>query len=202
MTASGFQGISDASGRRRSSPFKIDTYALGVTLQLTLLGEDGGRKRDIQKKGPMMLPLHHTEDENTAMLAQLRDPAASPQVRPLACVVERLEFVRRRWLNIAPRRGLVFGASPPPAPSFDGPALFGTTPQELRDTPQCHPLPLRRRSALVGTNLPLHPSGRRPGIRGGPAFLCDVPSLLRVAQRIAAPPMGMRGPRAPPWQWH
>mmetsp|Transcript_5117 Transcript_5117/g.15130 ORF Transcript_5117/g.15130 Transcript_5117/m.15130 type:complete len:192 (+) Transcript_5117:2-577(+) len=66
-------GVSDSSQRRRASPFKIDTYALGVTLQLTLLGEDGGRKRHVQKKGEMMLPLHHTEEENTAMLTQLKD---------------------------------------------------------------------------------------------------------------------------------
>jgi len=63
---------SKGSGGSRS-PFKIDTYALGVTMQLTLLGEDGGRKRSVNKKGSMLLPLHITEAENMEMLAQLRE---------------------------------------------------------------------------------------------------------------------------------
>jgi len=55
------------------SPFKVDTYAFGVTLQLCLLGEDGGRRRDVPKKGPMLLPLHISEEENGEILASLRD---------------------------------------------------------------------------------------------------------------------------------
>lgn len=54
------------------NPFKTDAYSFGVTLQVTLLGEDGSHKKTVKRKGPMMLPLHLSESENAEMLAQLR----------------------------------------------------------------------------------------------------------------------------------
>lgn len=44
-------------------PFKVDTYAFGVTLQLMLLGERGGEKRDVRDKGAMLLPFHGDNSE-------------------------------------------------------------------------------------------------------------------------------------------
>jgi len=58
--------------RTFKDPFKMDAYSFGVTLQLTLLGENGARKRDIKKKGAMMLPLPNTENENTELLQILQ----------------------------------------------------------------------------------------------------------------------------------
>jgi serine/threonine protein kinase len=51
--------------------FKLDAYSYGVTLQLTLLGEDGANRKEIRKKGPMMLPFHHSEEENIELLQKL-----------------------------------------------------------------------------------------------------------------------------------
>lgn len=77
----------DKEAKRR--PFKFDTYSYGVTLQLCLLGEDAGRRRDIPKKGPMMLPLHVTEQENEELLGNLRDSGrVSPEAFDL--LVEHL----------------------------------------------------------------------------------------------------------------
>lgn len=57
----------------RLDPYKMDAYSYGITLQVTMLGEDGARRKTVKRKGPMMLPLHLTEAENSALLAQLRD---------------------------------------------------------------------------------------------------------------------------------
>ncbi|CAK8991970.1 Probable serine/threonine-protein kinase DDB_G0277449 [Durusdinium trenchii] len=54
------------------NPFKTDAYSFGVTLQVSLLGEDGARRKTVKRKGPMMLPLHLSEQENADMLAQLK----------------------------------------------------------------------------------------------------------------------------------
>merc|ERR1712070_351961 len=59
--------------RKFKDPFKMDAYSFGVTLQVTLLGEDGAKKREVRKKGPMMLPLNLDEAENTQLLEKRRD---------------------------------------------------------------------------------------------------------------------------------
>jgi len=66
---------SDASGVDSEvfNPFKTDAYSFGVTIQVTLLGEDGARKKTVKRKGPMMLPLHLSETENAELLQQLRE---------------------------------------------------------------------------------------------------------------------------------
>lgn len=66
---------SDASGVDSEvfNPFKTDAYSFGVTMQVTLLGEDGARKKTVKRKGPMMLPLHLSETENAELLQQLRE---------------------------------------------------------------------------------------------------------------------------------
>lgn len=60
---------------RRSSGrfdiFKMDTYSFGVTLQVTLLGEDGAQKKEVRRKGEMLLPLNHSEEENRELLRKL-----------------------------------------------------------------------------------------------------------------------------------
>merc|ERR1712137_1043872 len=48
--------------------FKQDAYSFGVSLQLTLLGEDGARKSNIPGKGNMLLPLIMNEEENRGVL--------------------------------------------------------------------------------------------------------------------------------------
>eukprot|EP00434_Breviolum_minutum_P016150 symbB.v1.2.014231.t1/scaffold1035.1/size234022/7 len=58
--------------RDEFNPFKTDAYSFGVTLQVALLGEDGARRKTIKRKGPMMLPLHLSENENAELLAQLK----------------------------------------------------------------------------------------------------------------------------------
>jgi len=84
-TAAGGSRPSTRRSRRRSSSlstcssfdhnmksmFKLDSYSYGVTLQLALLGEDGGQRKDIRRKGYMMLPIHQSEQENQAMLLEL-----------------------------------------------------------------------------------------------------------------------------------
>lgn len=52
-------------------PYKCDAYSFGVTLQVTLLGTDGARKKEIKKKGPMLLPLLVNEEESNQLLADL-----------------------------------------------------------------------------------------------------------------------------------
>lgn len=64
----------------RLDPYKMDAYSYGITLQVTLLGEDGARRKTVRRKGPMMLPLHLTELENTTLLKQLRDNGRMSQV--------------------------------------------------------------------------------------------------------------------------
>lgn len=55
------------------SMMKLDTYSYGVTLQLALLGEDGGQKKEVRRKGAMMLPYwQKSERENQEMLLALR----------------------------------------------------------------------------------------------------------------------------------
>lgn len=54
------------------NPFKTDAYSFGVTLQVALLGEDGARRKTVKRKGPMMLPLHLSENENAELLSQLK----------------------------------------------------------------------------------------------------------------------------------
>eukprot|EP00913_Durusdinium_trenchii_P030178 g28277.t1 len=54
------------------NPFKTDAYSFGVTLQVSLLGEERTRRKTVKRKGPMMLPLHLSEQENADMLAQLK----------------------------------------------------------------------------------------------------------------------------------
>merc|ERR1711957_243691 len=66
------QGDIPVHERTFKDPFKMDAYSFGVTLQVTLLGEDGAKKRDIKKKGAMMLPLTNTEQENTELLETLK----------------------------------------------------------------------------------------------------------------------------------
>ena len=39
--------------------------------QVTLLGTDGARKKEIKKKGPMLLPLLVNEEESNQLLADL-----------------------------------------------------------------------------------------------------------------------------------
>lgn len=56
---------------RRGDPYKCDAYSFGVTLQLTLLGTDGARKKEVRSKGTLMLPLLIDEDENTQLCDQL-----------------------------------------------------------------------------------------------------------------------------------
>jgi len=56
----------------RQEAFKMDAYSFGVTLQVTLLGEDGARLRTVKRKGKMMLPLTLTSLENTDLLTQLQ----------------------------------------------------------------------------------------------------------------------------------
>lgn len=63
-------------GRAPSNPlydvFKLDAYSFGVTLQVTLLGEDAAVRKEIQKKGFMMLPMYGmNEEDNTEMLQNL-----------------------------------------------------------------------------------------------------------------------------------
>jgi len=53
--------------------FKQDAYSFGVTLQLTLLGEDGARKSNIPGKGNMLLPLFMNEVEMRGVLDVLCD---------------------------------------------------------------------------------------------------------------------------------
>merc|ERR1712014_150866 len=57
----------------RFDPYKMDAYSYGVTLQVTLLGEDAARRKTVRRKGPMMLPLHLNETENTELLTQLTE---------------------------------------------------------------------------------------------------------------------------------
>jgi len=64
---------SRTGGGSSFDPFKLDSYSYGVTLQVCLLGEDGAQKKEIRKKGAMMLPMHLSEDENKEMLTTLRD---------------------------------------------------------------------------------------------------------------------------------
>jgi serine/threonine protein kinase len=72
---------SNATTRRSSEsnrdssfdPFKLDSYSYGVTLQVCLLGEDGAQKKEIRKKGAMMLPMHLSEDENKELLNTLKE---------------------------------------------------------------------------------------------------------------------------------
>merc|ERR1712124_44065 len=52
--------------------YKLDAYSFGVTLQLCLLGEDGAIRREIRRKGPMMLPLDIDEQENTDLLNRMQ----------------------------------------------------------------------------------------------------------------------------------
>jgi hypothetical protein len=59
--------------RWQRDPFKMDAYSFGVTLQVTLLGEDAARRRQVRRKGPMMLPLLLNETENTEVLESLRN---------------------------------------------------------------------------------------------------------------------------------
>lgn len=54
------------------NPFKTDAYSFGVTLQVALLGEDGARRKTVKRKGPMMLLLHLSENENAELLSQLK----------------------------------------------------------------------------------------------------------------------------------
>lgn len=56
---------------RKGDPYKCDAYSFGVTLQMTLLGTDGARRKEVRKKGPTMLPLLIDEEENTYMCSQL-----------------------------------------------------------------------------------------------------------------------------------
>lgn len=87
MHQGGVSSVFDTAGRSRVSHedavrgsssfavnyFKTDVYGFGVTLQIALLGEDGGRRKTIKHKGPMMLPLQQlSEKENAEMLEQLR----------------------------------------------------------------------------------------------------------------------------------
>jgi len=53
--------------------FKVDAYSYGVTLMITLLGEDAAQKREVKKKGSVILPLPLDEGECTALLRQLCD---------------------------------------------------------------------------------------------------------------------------------
>jgi len=71
-------------GQARFNPFKIDAFSFGVTLQVTLLGEDGARRRIVHRKGPMMLPLHLSESENAELLGRLRETGRlSPEAHSL-----------------------------------------------------------------------------------------------------------------------
>jgi serine/threonine protein kinase len=56
------------------SAFTLDTYSFGVTLQLTLLGENAGQIRDVRRKGLVMLPSFDRSDrDNIELLGHLRD---------------------------------------------------------------------------------------------------------------------------------
>jgi len=68
---------------------KVDTYSFGVTLQLVLLGEDGGRHAEIRGKGPMILPLHSSDEENREMLRELHT-SGRLSVHAHALLVEHL----------------------------------------------------------------------------------------------------------------
>lgn len=57
----------------QSEVFKQDAYSFGVTLQLTLLGEDAARKSIIPRKGPMLLPLFMDDVEIQGLLDVLRN---------------------------------------------------------------------------------------------------------------------------------
>eukprot|EP00450_Noctiluca_scintillans_P011214 CAMPEP_0194504286 /NCGR_PEP_ID=MMETSP0253-20130528/28860_1 /TAXON_ID=2966 /ORGANISM="Noctiluca scintillans" /LENGTH=1173 /DNA_ID=CAMNT_0039346659 /DNA_START=71 /DNA_END=3592 /DNA_ORIENTATION=- len=59
--------------RWQRDPFKMDAYSFGVTLQVTLLGEDAARRRHVRRKGAIMLPLLLNESENTEVLESLRN---------------------------------------------------------------------------------------------------------------------------------
>lgn len=59
--------------RWQRDPFKMDAYSFGVTLQVTLLGEDAARRRRVRRKGAIMLPLLLNESENTEVLESLRN---------------------------------------------------------------------------------------------------------------------------------
>eukprot|EP00927_Polykrikos_kofoidii_P047255 TRINITY_DN4137_c0_g1_i1.p1 TRINITY_DN4137_c0_g1~~TRINITY_DN4137_c0_g1_i1.p1 ORF type:complete len:1167 (-),score=169.73 TRINITY_DN4137_c0_g1_i1:98-3598(-) len=53
-------------------PYKMDAFSFGVTLQVALLGEDGARRKEIRKKGPVMIPLYIGEADNKELLLQLK----------------------------------------------------------------------------------------------------------------------------------
>jgi len=73
-----------AGGQAKFNPFKCDSFSFGVTLQVTLLGEDGSRRRIVHRKGPMMLPLHLSESENAELLGRLRETGRlSPEAHSL-----------------------------------------------------------------------------------------------------------------------
>mmetsp|Transcript_57345 Transcript_57345/g.153607 ORF Transcript_57345/g.153607 Transcript_57345/m.153607 type:complete len:1184 (-) Transcript_57345:33-3584(-) len=77
-------GRNSAGGQPRFNPFKTDAFSFGVTLQVTLLGEDGARRRIVHRKGPMMLPLHLSEAENAELLGRLRETGRlSPEAHSL-----------------------------------------------------------------------------------------------------------------------
>eukprot|EP00930_Biecheleria_cincta_P024395 TRINITY_DN17463_c0_g1_i2.p1 TRINITY_DN17463_c0_g1~~TRINITY_DN17463_c0_g1_i2.p1 ORF type:complete len:1278 (-),score=228.22 TRINITY_DN17463_c0_g1_i2:154-3987(-) len=78
------------------NPFKTDAYSFGVTLQVTLLGEDGSHKKTVKRKGPMMLPLHLSESENAEMLAQLRESGRLSQEAEHLLVEKLLPFSQAR----------------------------------------------------------------------------------------------------------
>eukprot|EP00927_Polykrikos_kofoidii_P040949 TRINITY_DN34904_c0_g1_i1.p1 TRINITY_DN34904_c0_g1~~TRINITY_DN34904_c0_g1_i1.p1 ORF type:complete len:1299 (+),score=160.39 TRINITY_DN34904_c0_g1_i1:40-3897(+) len=57
---------------RSLNPYKMDAYSFGVTLQVALLGEDGARRKEFNKKGAVMLPLYLSESDNVELLRQLK----------------------------------------------------------------------------------------------------------------------------------
>jgi serine/threonine protein kinase len=80
-TSSGVDGVSNPSTAsqfnedfllKEKDTLKMDAYSFGVTLQLCLLGEDGGQVKEVRSKGPVMLPRFIPEVENLVLLVRPR----------------------------------------------------------------------------------------------------------------------------------
>jgi len=148
------RGSNSASDFMLRNAFKTDAYAFGVTLQLALLGETAGQRREVRRKGPVMLPLFIGEAENVACLQQLKEAGGlSPEGHNL--LVEHL-------LPYVPsERGCLSDPQVMNHPFF----LKALECEDLKDhlIPECALAALASASARSSFNVPRGRSTRSPG---------------------------------------